>query len=125
MTPTTGRRGDDLLDLDLDGAEAPFDPVDVLGTEHEGDTLTIYTVAGGGASLVLSSGDDPLTPPVSIDEIDPTPPLRTGLSYLFRDGIRTVRVRTSPDSVADALSALGTVSLYQYDEVSFTARSER
>ncbi|WP_231185818.1 hypothetical protein [Haladaptatus sp. DYF46] len=118
---TIGRKEDDVLDLDLDEAEPPFDPTDVLGTEHEGDTLTVYTVNGGGASLVLSASEETRPRPVSVDERELTTLVRTGLSYLFREGIRTVRVRASPESVIDALSTLGTASLYQYDELRFTA----
>jgi hypothetical protein len=118
---TVGRKEDDVLDLDLDEAESPFDPADVLGTEHDGDTLTVYSVNGGGASLVLSASEETRSRPVSVDETKLTTLVRTGLSYLFRDGIRTVRVRANPASVTDALSALGTASLYQYDELRFTA----
>jgi hypothetical protein len=124
VSPTIGRKEDDVLDLDLDEAETPFNPVDVLGTEHEGDTLTIYTVTGGGASLVLSASEGTRPHPISVDETDLTTLVRTGLSYLVRSGIRTVRVRASPESVADALSALGTASPYRYDGLLFTASSE-
>ncbi|KZN25905.1 hypothetical protein A4G99_01530 [Haladaptatus sp. R4] len=124
MSPTVERKSDDVLDLDLDESESPFEPVDVLGTEHEGDTLTIYTMSGGGASLVLSVKEDALSHPVAVGESDLTTPLRTGLSYLFRDGIRTVRVRVSPDSATDALATLDSASLYRYDELLFTAKIE-
>ncbi|SHL50200.1 hypothetical protein [Haladaptatus paucihalophilus] len=122
--PTIGREEDDVLDLDLDDVEVPFEPVDVLGTEHEDDTLTVYTVTGGGASLVLSVEEPSRTRSTPVADTDLTAPLRTGLSYLFRDGIRTVRVRIPPESATDALSSLGTASSYRYDELSFTASVE-
>ncbi len=124
VSPSVKRKSDDVLNLDLDESESPFEPVGVLGTEHEGEMLTVYTMSGGGTSLVLSVLEESFTHPVSVDESDLTRPLRTGLSYLYRDGIRTVRVRASPDSVSDALTTLDAASLYRYDELLFTAKIE-
>ncbi len=102
----------------------PFDPEGVLGTDHDGDVLTVFTVAGGGASLVLARESAASDRPTPLDEDDLTTALRTGLAYLFCDGVRTVRVRADPDSVADALDALGGDALHRYEDVTFTAKLE-
>ncbi len=102
----------------------PFEPEGVLGTDHDGDVLTVFTVAGGGAALVLARESAPTDRPASLDTDDLTTTLRTGLAYLFCDGVGTVRVRADPDSIADALAALGDDARYRYEDVTFTAKLE-
>ncbi|WP_458188914.1 hypothetical protein [Haladaptatus sp. NG-WS-4] len=123
MSPET-ERNDDVLDLDFGETEVPFEPKGVLGTDHEGEVLTAFTVAGGGAALVLSSEPSSTTRPTQVHRDELTPTLETGLAYLFRDGVQTVRVRTDPDSVVDSLSALGDGALFRHENVTFTAKRE-
>ncbi|WP_458208498.1 hypothetical protein [Haladaptatus sp. NG-SE-30] len=47
-------RTDDVFHLDFGDSPRPFEPEGVLETDHDGDVVTVFTIAGGGASLVLS-----------------------------------------------------------------------
>ncbi|GAA5047196.1 hypothetical protein ACFFQF_09625 [Haladaptatus pallidirubidus] len=124
MSPATKRKSDDVLDLELDDeASIPFEPEGVLGTEHDGDVLTVYTVTGGGASLVLTE-ESFARSSRTLQEDALSAILRTGLSYLFRDGVETVRVRSDADSITRALDGFDDAPAYRYEDVLFTARLE-
>ncbi|SIR51938.1 hypothetical protein SAMN05421858_2614 [Haladaptatus litoreus] len=124
VSPATKRKSDDVLDLQLDDEDPiPFEPEGVLGTEHDEDVLTVYTVSGGGASLVLT--EESFAPSSrTLHENDLSGILRTGLSYLFRDGVETVRVRSDSDSIARALDGFDDAPAYRYEDVLFTAQLE-
>ncbi len=122
MSPAARRERDDVIDLELDESAVPFEPDGVLGTEHDGKLLTVYTISGGGAALVLTR-ETVASRSATLHEDDCTATLRTGLSYLFRDGIEKVRVRADPETITDTLADLDAPA-YRYEDVLFTAELE-
>ncbi|WP_435155704.1 hypothetical protein [Haladaptatus sp. DFWS20] len=124
MSPSVRRKRDDVLDLDLDDeTPVPFEPEGVLGTEHAGDLLTVYTVSGGGSALVLTREEFARSSRM-LSEDDLSAMVRIGLSYLFRGGVQTVRVRSDLESVKRSLDELGDEPAYRYEDVLFTAKIE-
>ncbi|WP_266079072.1 hypothetical protein [Haladaptatus caseinilyticus] len=124
MSPSVKREQDDVLELELDdAAPVPFEPEGVLGTEHSDDMLTVYTVSGGGSALVLTR-EKLARSSLTLHENDLSPIFRTGLSYLFRDGVQTVRVRSDLNTVERSLDRLDDAPAYCYEDVLFTATLE-
>lgn len=126
MSPIPRRDENDVLELQpfTDDERTRSDPEGVLGTHHDADTCTVYTVAGGGAALVLTHDPDPSRRATDLADDGCSPFLQIGLVYLLRDGIRTVRVRADPDTVESALQSLDSWESsrsYRYEGVTFTA----